>query len=504
MEPLLSRLAVRAAPRAQGLLISRTAAWRTAATSATASQLRLQRLFATTDPSRVREQKKPFDTASAPDSHYSQPASNLSNNVTQQEKDHFKRVEEQSKELQARSPWMHDGSDVPPVARQRSAGAMTKGKLLTTPSRMLKLIVPLTTRDTNNDRKDVEPLALLVHPQQPLSYLERLIQSEIPFLEDKDGKSRPPNVTFRAEDSMEESMGPDETREEHKKSREAAEEVEQEDSVQNGDETMMDGKREKTGVISGSQKDKRSEEDKQTPPADSSHPNFVRWSPSTEIGDFIRDAARGKEFAVDIEGAPEPIYVGVPSFHDRTYYLRMRLRKVSTRISSMADIKQECDELAHRGAKNVARLGFTGLVGWWGIVFYLTFETELGWDTMEPVTYLVGLTGIIGGYMWFLYHNREVSYKSAMNFTVSRRQAQLYSAKGFDLPKWEMLVEEGNRLRREIKMVAEEYDVEWDETKDEGDEKVREALRKERKKSEKKEEQDDEKDGKKEKDDDDD
>jgi hypothetical protein len=90
------------------------------------------------------------------------------------------------------------------------------------------------------------------------------------------------------------------------------------------------------------------------------------------------------------------------------------------------------------------------------------------------------LTGIIGGYMWFLYHNREVSYKSAMNFTVSRRQAQLYQARGFDLAKWEMLVEEGNRLRREIKMVSEEYDVDWDETKDEGDDKVTEALRKER------------------------
>lgn len=99
--------------------------------------------------------------------------------------------------------------------------------------------------------------------------------------------------------------------------------------------------------------------------------------------------------------------------------------------------------------------------------------------------------------MWFLYHNREVSYRSAMNFTVSRRQSQLYEQKGFDVAKWEMLVEEGNRLRREIKLVAEEYDVEWDETLDEGDEKVREALREERvkkkgdEKGDKKEEEDD-------------
>jgi calcium uniporter protein, mitochondrial len=74
-----------------------------------------------------------------------------------------------------------------------------------------------------------------------------------------------------------------------------------------------------------------------------------------------------------------------------------------------------------------------------------------------------------------------------MNFTVSRRQSQLYEQKGFNLSHWESLIEEGNRLRREIKMVADEYDVEWDESKDEGDEKVKEALRKARKKNGKKE-----------------
>ncbi|KAK6435382.1 hypothetical protein LTR95_008434 [Oleoguttula sp. CCFEE 5521] len=148
----------------------------------------------------------------------------------------------------------------------------------------------------------------------------------------------------------------------------------------------------------------------------------------------------------------------------------------------MADVKKQSDDLAQKAAKRVAQGGFAGLIGWWGVVYYLTFKTDLGWDVMEPVTYLVGLSGLIGGYMWFLYHNREVSYRSAMNFTVSRRQSQLYEQKGFDVAKWEMLVEEGNRLRREIKLVAEEYDVEWDETRDEGDEKVREALREERQK----------------------
>ena len=35
------------------------------------------------------------------------------------------------KEKQRKAPWHREGSDVPPVARQRSAGAMVKGKWIT-------------------------------------------------------------------------------------------------------------------------------------------------------------------------------------------------------------------------------------------------------------------------------------------------------------------------------------------------------------------------------------
>ena len=166
------------------------------------------RSFASSPAKRIQQQADAVHSKNFDHSSYSQPAANVSQNVSQAEKIDFKeaekhyfdRIEEDSKNKQVRAPWLREGSDVPPVQRNRSAGAMTKGKLLTTPSRMLKLILPLTTRDANKDRKDVEPLALLVHPQQPLSYLERLIQSELPMLEDN-GKERAPSITFRAQDS---------------------------------------------------------------------------------------------------------------------------------------------------------------------------------------------------------------------------------------------------------------------------------------------------------------
>jgi hypothetical protein len=96
------------------------------------------------------------------------------------------------------------------------------------------------------------------------------------------------------------------------------------------------------------------------------------------------------------------------------------------------------------------------------------------------------------GYLWFLYHNREVSYRSALNLTVSRRQNSLYQARGFDLQKWEAMIEEANVLRKEIKQVANEYDVEWDERADEGSEEVHDALKEERDKSKKKDDDGDE------------
>lgn len=49
-------------------------------------------------------------------------------------------------------------------------------------------------------------------------------------------------------------------------------------------------------------------------------------------------------------------------------------------------------------------------------------------------------------------------------------------ARGFDPQKWEALVQDANGLRKEIKIVAEEYDVDYDETKDLGTEEIQEVL----------------------------
>ncbi len=239
--------------------------------------------------------------------------------------------------------------------------------------------------------KDIEPLALLVHPHQPLSYLERLIQSELPTITNDKGEVKVPEVHFRAEDSQQDEMDPV-----ARKTDDSPEDM-HEDYEGDLEETKFDGKSEKTGKLGkrSTNKDASLGEGGMESYSGMGHEGlsaeegprkFVRWSSSTEIGDFIRDAARGKEFAVDIEGAPEEIRVGVPSFNDRTHYLRLRLRKTATQIIDLAGIKKECDLAAHKTAQRWAIGGAFTLVGYWYTVYRLTFETDLGWDTMEPVT----------------------------------------------------------------------------------------------------------------------
>ncbi|KAH8882347.1 hypothetical protein GQ53DRAFT_610462, partial [Thozetella sp. PMI_491] len=389
-----------------------------------------------------------------------------------------KSIDEQERQLkearqnQTQRPWLRQDADKPPADDSgKESQPMPKGKLLTTPSRLLKLIVPLPIHpDKNKQNKgqeharaisnddEIQPLALLVHPQQPLSYLERLIQAELPPVVE-DGKEKIPNIYFRAEDTGDSG-----------------------DAMPHRSSGSKDGKGDR-GASRRTHVASYSGLGHEGPERDHADKKWVRWSSSTEIGDFIRDAARGREFAIEIEGYGVETPVSVPSFKDRTHYMRVRLRKMSRQIDQLAKIKQECDLLAHRGAHRLAKGGFGLLAGWWGVVYYTTFWTEQGWDLVEPITYLAGLTTIMGGYLWFLYISRDLSYKAALNLTVSRRQNALYEERGLDLRMWEQLVQEANTLRTEIKKVAAEYDVEWDETKDVSEE-VKEVLDKEKRKKE--------------------
>ncbi|PPQ79079.1 hypothetical protein CVT25_002304 [Psilocybe cyanescens] len=285
------------------------------------------------------------------------------------------------------------------------------GKLSPTSSHLFKLILPVL---------NAPPTVLLLHPSQPLSHVSHLIRSSVP--------STTPSTTISFR-----------------------------------------------GVSSSGNRP-------------------FQWSDSTELGDFMRDAARTSEFTIcfskpptdnpkdslssDSTHRPTPILnddthrsnkdsmseipetgmvISIPTFTDRTRFLRTRLDQIQRQLTEMESLKAQCDHEAHRGARRMALGGFGMLVVYWASVCRLTFW-DYGWDVMEPITYLSGLSTVILGYLWFLYQGREVSYTSVLARSISKRREALYKAHGLDIERWFELVEERKSLRAEITRIAQDYE----------------------------------------------
>lgn len=142
--------------------------------------------------------------------------------------------------------------------------------------------------------------------------------------------------------------------------------------------------------------------------------HHFRWSESTDVGNFIRDAARSAEFQIEVRlehekarprdreresrsgtassSSPDRdvgsrtemktdtfiIPVTVPTFASRTRFLRRRLAVIEGELGSMETLKKQCDAEAHRGAKRMAVTGLGVLVVYWGTVARLTFW-DYGW-----------------------------------------------------------------------------------------------------------------------------
>lgn len=97
-----------------------------------------------------------------------------------------------------------------------------------------------------------------------------------------------------------------------------------------------------------------------------------RWSPSTGIGDFLREAARIGSFTVVI--GSRKVRVIVPSFEERTRFLRSSLHQKTKRIERLAHVKDECDKVARRATQRYAFAGAGVMASWWLTVGTLTFS----------------------------------------------------------------------------------------------------------------------------------
>ncbi|KAI5454886.1 hypothetical protein NCC49_002164 [Naganishia albida] len=306
------------------------------------------------------------------------------------------------------------------------------GRLSSTSSHLFKLIVPLPpslhaalgiqgSDSASCPPSKVVDTAFLLHPSQPLSHVSRLILGSLPASE------RDADVEFRAVSGRDHAAYPSPTK-----------------GTEEADETTDD----EGGPLLYERNPEG--EDLQE----------VRWSTSTDLGDFIKQATLAQHFRIVLKpsweagmGQSTPLLkdrvptvkvvgsgsaehskhpekqsestsqsskdesvadfpelslkIMIPSFESRTRFLRKRLLHLTRQIAEVTQKKKELDRTAHKGARRIAVGGLMGLVGYWGVVFKLTFYSSYGWDLMEPVTYLSGLSTLIISYLFFLYRVAE-------------------------------------------------------------------------------------------------
>jgi hypothetical protein len=79
----------------------------------------------------------------------------------------------------------------------------------------------------------------------------------------------------------------------------------------------------------------------------------------------------------------------------------------------------------------------------------------------NQVTWATGFGALLASCSFLVYHNREVSYSSLLDLSISARQRRLYDQHGLNIEMWTENVAEAKTLRREISRIAADYDIEW-------------------------------------------
>ncbi|KAI5837473.1 hypothetical protein DFP73DRAFT_487237 [Morchella snyderi] len=177
----------------------------------------------------------------------------------------------------------------------------------------------------------------------------------------------------------------------------------------------------------------------------------TRWGSSIEVGNFVKDAAREKEFIIEIEDA-EDIVISVPSFLERSQTTRDHLRKATKEIETMGRVREQCDT----ALRNRVNMAIVGMIGWLVGVYSLMLNSGFLWNVV-PNAIFAALWTAVASWLYF----------GAFGPTTSEnRQRRLYESRGFNQEQFARLSDVASVLRKEVLDIAEQYGEKWDEKRD--------------------------------------
>ncbi|KAI9143576.1 hypothetical protein BKA69DRAFT_83060 [Paraphysoderma sedebokerense] len=135
------------------------------------------------------------------------------------------------------------------------------------------------------------------------------------------------------------------------------------------------------------------------------------------------------------------------TFLQKLRHAKSDLLSVTIDKNNLAKAKENLDFLSERRTKAVVYGGGAFLVSELAGIVYLTYE--LGWDLMEPTSYLLGLGTIIGGSAFYAFMRREYTYENAGNHLSDWIRTRVYRKNNFSVEKFENLLKDC-KTREEI------------------------------------------------------
>eukprot|EP00743_Colponemidia_sp_Colp-15_P001828 GILK01001993.1.p1 GENE.GILK01001993.1~~GILK01001993.1.p1 ORF type:complete len:404 (+),score=50.81 GILK01001993.1:44-1255(+) len=138
----------------------------------------------------------------------------------------------------------------------------------------------------------------------------------------------------------------------------------------------------------------------------------------------------------------------------RVSVLASKLHTCREQLSALERVKKELDEQAWRHAHRYAVAGWGILSGQLALYYYGIYEVDwLGWDILEPTTYLVGLGGTILMASYFKLFKEEYKHETAFGRIVRRKQEKLYQANGFNLAAYRQLQQDVEQMTTKLYLI---------------------------------------------------
>lgn len=138
--------------------------------------------------------------------------------------------------------------------------------------------------------------------------------------------------------------------------------------------------------------------------------------------------------------------------HDRRKK-ESQLRELESELRRLAAVEADVQKAALRLPNAQKWLALSALTSFYGGLMYCVWDVY-SWDVMEPITYFIGFTAVLGNAFYYSVTKKDPTYSNIWQKRYAARVARLIEERKIDPHKLEALRAQIGDLRNDIGILA--------------------------------------------------